>query len=416
MIFKILYCAFLVISLFYPTVPLLGPISLRHFFSILFLILCLHEGGFKLDKFLCWYMAFMLFYLIGALMTGYMGIVVNRFVGTYFASIILYLSTKIMIEKYDSGFLIICLLVALGLLNAVVCIGHFFNNPIADIIHKILRIEMGEKQIDLYEKFDDLHGAWVGGLLGVVASGYFLSATCVLALYNRKGIIQWYNWIVFAVILMGLFLVQERSGLAAGLIFTFIFFALNSVRKPSNLAISFLVFPIAVAIISIYGSNIVSYENMRYSTLGMNDEHRLDYALNALRWVMQNPLGCNYAYYDEGGHYPHNFIANAFLHGGVFGGIILLMIVWKQMKKIFIVFWNYRRTNRYNTLLLVCCCAYMCYTMNSFFHNYSLVSGGEMIFLLWAVISSQMDMEENEEIEEDEEDKEDKEYFIDYVT
>ena len=69
--FKIIYSIFLIISLFYSTVPIWGPISIRHIMTIIMLGVCYLEGGLKLDRFLRWYVLFMLFYIVVEAGSGY---------------------------------------------------------------------------------------------------------------------------------------------------------------------------------------------------------------------------------------------------------------------------------------------------------------------------------------------------------
>ena len=216
--FKILYSIFLVVSLFYSTVPILGPISIRHIMTIIMLGVCYLEGGLKLDRFLRWYMLFMLFYIVVEAGSGYSSYIFGKILGTYLASIVLYISTKVIIEKYQAAHLIISILVILGLINAIEAIWQFTGNPIAQILPRILHISLSEEDIAYYNAREDFHGYGVGGLMGIVTSGYFLSATSVLALYNKKDKISIVNWVAFAVIFFALFLVQERSGLMASII------------------------------------------------------------------------------------------------------------------------------------------------------------------------------------------------------
>ena len=387
--FKIAYIIYLVISLFYGIVPVFGAISLRHISTILMLFVCLYEGGLKLDKFLKWYLVFLFFYVMIEVATGYASDVLKKLIGTYLASITLYLATKTMVKKYNGGVLVVVVLVGLGLLNSIVAIGQFFDSPIAETISKMLHIAIPEEDLDLFDT-ETFQKTYVCGLMGIVISGYFLSATCVLALYNHKGKIAVYNWIAFAVIFIALFLVQERSGLAAGLICTFLFLLLVTIRFRSNMLTIGLAIVVAIYVITYYGSQFVSFEDMRYSSLGMEDDRRVRYAFDALQWVLHNPYGGASFYYASGGYYPHNVIANAFLYGGVFGGTVLIGILIVQLVKIGQVFLSYIKGNK-DTLLLAACLAYLSYTINSFFHNSSLVLGGEMIFLFWAMISSLLD-------------------------
>lgn len=392
MIFKIVYCIYLVICLFFGVVPVFGAITLRHAFTILMVLYCFYEGGVRLDKFLKWYMVFLFFYVLAEVASGYSSIVFSKLLGTYLASFTLYMATKTMIEKYDAGGLIIGVLVVCGVVNSVVAIAQFYGSPIAQTIPDILHIDIAEEELEMYEK-EDLHGYYVGGLMGVVISGYFLSATSVLALYNRKGKIKVYNWIIFAVIFFALFLVQERSGVAAGLMCAFLFLTLVSVRNRKTLVTSVLVLIVAFFVITKLGSRFVSFEDTRYVVQGMTDENKINQARSAIEWVLHNPMGGADCYYSSGGYYPHNFFANALLYGGVFGGTVLIGIFIAQLVKIGQVCISFIKGKTKSILLVVSCMAYLCYTINSFFHNYSLVLGGEMIFLLWAMISSLLERE-----------------------
>lgn len=395
MMFKIVYCIYLVISLFYGTTPIWEEISIRHFLTIIMLGMCYVESGLKLDRFLKWYMLFMLFYTVVEVGSGYSSHVFGKILGTYLASITLYLATKVIIEKYQSEHLITNTLVILALINAIEAIWQFTGNPIAQALPQILHISLSEEDIAFYNAREDFHGYGVGGLMGIVTSGYFLSATSVLALYNNKrNYISILNWIVFSVIFFALFLVQERSGLMAGVICTFLYFVLITRREQRNLTPAFLICICAIIVLSQYVSQIVSFENMRYLSVGISDDRRTLIAMDALKWVLQNPEGGASFFYDMGGDYPHNFFIIAFLYGGIIGGGILIGILFMQLSKIInIVSLSYQE-NTYSPLLLATCMAYLCYTLNSLFHNYSLVTGGEMIFLLWAMIGSLKDRED----------------------
>ena len=98
--FKIAYCLYLIVCIFYSVIPLFGAITIRHVFTVLILVLCFFEKGIKLDRFLKWYLTFLLFYVLSAALTGYLSEVTNKLLGTYLASIVLYMATKVMVKKY----------------------------------------------------------------------------------------------------------------------------------------------------------------------------------------------------------------------------------------------------------------------------------------------------------------------------
>ena len=392
--FKITYCIYLIISLFYEVIPLMGPITLRHILTIVMLFMCYIEHGLKLDKFLKWYLVFLGFHAFVEVYTGFSAYIVNKILGTYLASIALYLATKIMVKKYNAGDLIIKVLVIAGVVNAFVAIGQFYGSRIAQIIPQRLHIYIKEEYLELYEK-DDLHGLYVGGLMGPVASGYFLSATSILALYNKNNKISIYNWAAFAIIIFGLFLVQERAGLASGIFCTLLFIAIFTIHNRKSIKSQDLVKFFATIVVIYIASCFVSIKDTRYFQLGLEDEERPRLAFNALKWVINNPLGGKNYYYSLGGGYPHNFLVNSLLFGGVIGGTVIIGIVFSQLLKILKIGLAYLVRGMSSPLLLSLGMAYLCYTINSFFHNYSLVTGGEIMFLLWGMTCSLIEMDKD---------------------
>lgn len=394
MFFRIFFSIYLIVSLFYGTVPIMGSISLRHILTIMMLGVCYFEGGLKLDRFLKWYIAFLLFYVIVEAGSGYSSYVFGKILGTYLASIVLYMATKVVIEKYNAEHLITNILIILGFINAIEVIGQYLGSPLAIALPQILRIPMSEEDLELVNSEQPLQN--VSGLMGIVTSGYFLSAISVLALYNKRNQISILNWAVFAVIFFALFLVQERSGLIAGIICAILYFSIVSIREQRNFKTAFLTSVIAIILItSGFLSQIVSIEDTRYFSVGMSDNKRISIATDAFSWVLQNPIGGRSYYYDMGGYYSHNIFTNALLYGGIIGGGILIGILFVQIFKIINIVSAYFLRFTYSPLLLATCMAYLCYTLNSLFHNYSLVTGGEMILLLWAMIGSLKDIEDN---------------------
>lgn len=399
MLFRLVYFVFLVVSLLYPTTLILGPISIRHLLSIVVLGLCVYERGLHLDRFLKWYFGFLFFYTFIEVATGYSSYIFPKLLGTYLACISLYLATKIMIEKYETGSYIIYTLVALGFINAIEVIGQYFGSPLAIALPQILHMPMSEEDIELFVNSEPPL-RYVAGLMGIVNSGYFLSATSILALYNQKSNISIFNWFAFAVIFLALFLVQERSGFIFGSMCVCLFLIIYSSQNKRTQITTTFIFIIASLFISEYLLEHVSLEDMRYTSAGLDDPRRIDNALKALKWIISYPAGGANYFYKFGGYYPHNFFLNAFLYGGFIGGSILIGILFMQILKIGRIIYSYLKFGNYSPLILVCSLAYLCYTLNSFLHNYSLVFGGEMIFLLWAMIGSLYNVENKFQNEE----------------
>lgn len=394
--FKAFYILYFIVCVFYPTVIIVSPISLRHIFTVVMFILCLIEGGVKLDRFLSWYLVFMFFYAFAEIRTGYTTYIINKFLGTYFASIVLYMSTKVIVQKYRSGRLVLNLFLGVALLNASVAIMQFFHLPFATELPQLLRIDLGEEVLDYYETTVDFYGQYVGGLVGFVLSGYLLSAACVFVLYRRDDGISILQWLLFAIVYSALYFVQERSGFYAGTACSLVYFFSIMKRQKKNNAVSVIIGLIALIVAVLYGSSLVSLEDTRYMTVGIDDSLRANLARSGFDFFLNNPLGGSNEYYASGGYYPHNLIVNAFLYGGLFGGAVLLVIIVTQLVLVFRVFFDYCFRSKHSSLLLAFCVAYLCYTINSFVHNASLALGSEMFFMLWAVIVSLLSLEETD--------------------
>lgn len=372
---------------------LFPPISLRHALTVLMLILCVLHKSIKIDKFLGWYLLFMFFYALSATITGYGEYVLNKFLGTYIASIVLYFSTKLMVTKYKAAPFVLYSVLSIAVLNAIVVIMQFYHFPLADVLPQLLHVDLGEDMADYYENTTDFTGRYVGGLMGAVRSGYLLSAACVLVLYNKQWKISIVNLILFAIIFYALMLVQERSGLITGAICTTIFFFILIRKK--TLGIPLMIFgAVLIFVVVSYGTSLISFEESRYVAVGMMDERRVNAAVKAMEYVFNNPLGGSNDFFASGGYYPHNFFVNALLYGGVFGGTILIVLLLSQLLLIAKIIYANIVKNKYSSLIIVSCIAYLSYTINSFAHNASLVLGTEMFFLFWSMITALLSIED----------------------
>lgn len=396
MIFSIVYVVYLIVCLLFGTVPFFGPITLRHMLTLVLFVWSIAEGGFKLDKFLRWYCVFLAFSAIGALLTGCMLPFANRLLGTYFSSIVLYISTKIVIKKYNGFLWILYTLLSVCLLNAIVVIAQFYGSPLAFSIPEILHIDYSEEMLELYERLDDFHGRYVGGVLGVVQSGYYLSAMIPLCLYNKKDAPTILNWSLFIITAFSLLLVQERAGLFIGILAFGLYYVICVKRKKRGIWTSFAVFVVLVVVLLRYGASLFSFDEMRYSTMGLEMGGRENLTSNGWHYFINNPLGGIDAYHIAGNRDPHTIFVNAFLHGGLFGGIVLLGIIIVQSIKVGGVMIEAYTKKRHTQMLIVCSIAYLVYTLNSLAHNASLASGVPTFFLYWAAVVSLLEKEKRE--------------------
>ena len=239
--------------------------------------------------------------------------------------------------------------------------------------------------LEFYEKYDDFHGRYVGGLLGIVSSGYFLSAACVLSLYNSEGKKRIYNWLLFGFLFFALFLVQERAGVLAAIFGTALFLLLNVAQRKSTFFSVVTIALASIVFLYFYGSRILNVEEMRYSTVGF-DYDRIQLASNGWKYLLNNPMGGIEAFHAAGNRDPHLVFVLVFLYGGLLGGVVAIGILVSQIVTIIRILKESYLKKNHSNVLIVFSIVYLCYTINSFVHNASLFTGDIMFFVLWAVV------------------------------
>ena len=90
----------------------------------------------------------------------------------------------------------------------------------------------------------------------------------------------------------------------------------------------------------------------------------------------------------------HNFILNAFVYSGVFGAVILVYLFIKLLINCIAYLINNNKPTLYIAIALII------YLLNSLTHNKSLVTGDEVIWILFGLlIVSSKNMDENKKYE-----------------
>ncbi len=382
--FKIFYSICLIVYLLYPFVFLYDQITLRHIVSITLLIWLIVTDSIKMDSFLWAFLVFVFFYGVSSAITGYTSVFINKLFGTYVSCMAIYCATKQMILKYEATSWIINTLLIIAVLDAVVTIGQFFNLPFAKYITDTLGVTNTlEYEWQSYEHFGGaLMGRTASGLIGSVLNGYFLSAATLLALYNKKGSSSIANWLLCIFLFLAVFFTQERTGFYAASI-GIIFYALYCLKKNPISIVFLLVLVIPLLYYSRSFFELINYEDTRYGILGTDLGGRSELSASSLNYLLKNPLGGAMEYIGEGNREPHNFIANALLYGGIFGGIVITIYIFYQVFICLGICVEKFRHNSYGLLTMLFASAYIIYTLNSSFHNPSLPTGSEMFYVWW---------------------------------
>ena len=116
---------------------------------------------------------------------------------------------------------------------------------------------------------------------------------------------------------------------------------------------------------------------------------------DGFNYFLEHPMGAYQQYVLEGHTQAHNVFVNALLFGGIFGGIIGIGIIIYQLVVIMEVILKALRKRINSTMLVVCSLAYLDYTLNSFFHNPSVLAGVSIYFVLWSMVVTLIQKEKN---------------------
>ena len=388
--YKILYVMFIGITILYGSVMIAGPISLRHFISAAMLLISFFEG-YRIDKYMLLYLIFLFFLGVSSLATGFGGTFYSRLLGTYIPIIAAYSATYVLIRKYDGANVLIWLFVGLAVFDAIVTIGQFYSWSRNDRLLSILRISTDEGFLDRAQGRDSLMGLTMSGLFGPVLNGYFLSASAIIVLCNKKGntII---NALLWALVIFASYLAQERAGFYLAVLFSLFILGRRLYWKSKFLFWVCSVVTIFCLILLSGKLGLVFTGDLRYAK-GLDIQDRGELWSYAWNYVLQNPLGGFYDYESRGYGSPHFFPLNALLYGGVFGGIIIMVLLIMQIVKI-MPYLSSRRNSMNAEWAFVFGLAYLDFSCNSLVHNASMIQGTFLFFVWWGAFLAFADMEE----------------------
>ena len=393
--FKSLYVAFFVAVVFYGQLRLMFGLTPRHIAIAVMLIACIKQQGvsFPMGRIMKTYFVFIFTYLVSATITGYIG---NVLIMYYIGACVGLWATKILVVKYHDGRLLLYLLIVLGVINALVTIGQTFNMSFPDKLISFFQLKLPEKYLEIMNVEGSEDRALMltrpGLLANPVYNGYFMMTTGVvsLMLFTRKLWIQ--GFVPWAIIVFGCICVQERGPIIIlALLSALAFYKIIISKRKYALFLLLFVF---ILLLSIAGSiNSLSYigndysqfiKESRFAEIGINDSDReINYWLT-IDYIMDHPIigGTErlHAMYDI---YPHNLFLLAFCCGGFVGGFAIMLILFWQAKPLWRVL--RRKVADTNPVCFFAALAYLANTLNSLVHNRSIVTGDEVIWMLWGL-------------------------------
>ena len=417
--FKGLYVAFFIAIVFYGQVRLMFGLTPRHIAIVVMLIACMRQNvPFTMGRIMKAYLLFIFTYLVSAAITGYLG---NVLITYYIAALVGFWATKILVVKYKDGRLLLNTIIVLGMLNAIVTIGQTLGLSFPDRLISTFHLKLPEKYVNTLEAHDgedmSLMLTRPGLLAGAVYNGYFLMTSGVvsLILFTRRLWIQ--RFIPWTIITLGCICVQERGPIIILTVLSaFAFYKIPIIKKRIHAFILLLLFftvhflsETISSLLTIQYMNsletrttIVVYEDeedpesddfqtvsllakeSRLTEMGIDDTARKKIYSQTIDYLMDHPyIGGVHRLRAMYGIYPHNLFLLAFAYGGFCAVVLILLILFWQIKPL-------KRALRSkitdtNHICFFAALAYVAYTLNSLVHNRSIVTGDEVIWMLWAL-------------------------------
>ena len=405
--FKGLYVFFVIAIVFYGNAHVFGGVTPRHIAAIAMIIaFAKKESHFALNNIICLYLLFILCFGVSSSVTGYSIEYLTFLFSNYMVSLVAYWATRILIIRYNGIGTFLNLFIVLGVLDSLITICQTFGIALGDDLMQWFHLYSSQEFMEELneERAEDglslmmhvMPGAFNNG----VANGYFLMTTGVISLkllIQRFEIIRLIPWLICT---LGCICVQERSPIVILIVLSFYVFYKFMVSEEKISKLTFIVSLIAI-ISSVY--KFFFRFGSRIAEVGFEDKGRVGIYNNAMNYYFDHLfIGGFYQFTSEYSTAPHNLILNAFIYGGVIGGFAIVAILFMQFKPI--VEFLRGKINGLRRLCFITAIAYIAYTLNSFLHNRSIVTGDVMIWMLWAAFYyshkiSKNDSDENKCIE-----------------
>lgn len=202
-------------------------------------------------------------------------------------------------------------------------------------------------------------------------------------LAGKNGIISKILFVILLTLLIVVVLLIEERSCILFMLFIFVFYLLKlyksfSARKKS---VVFIVLFFGIVVLFSYIMPVLSDYLLNSRFADSDDSLRSSLLAKSFSFIKENLLlGGMKSFLKIAGYPPHNIFLNSFVEAGVFGFVISLIIYFSQISL------GLKLTNISNHMLLGY--AFLAYTLNSLFHNDSILSGDVLAWLLWAMIFS----------------------------
>lgn len=374
------------------------PLNLVQVTGILLIILCfIIDNRIFWDKYQRLFWLFMLFYAVSSWLTGYLTDFLSTLANTIFGVVSIYWSTRILIRDYNVLWPLLIPVAIIACLDSTITMFQCLGYHQLDFIPYMLGT-YNEDIMAYMDRKSMTYGQSLNGLfLNPVLNGHYLLFMFSLLLICIKDKLVSLKIIFPAIALIGLFFCQQRSAFFWALI-VLVFF-LFSLLKRGNIRKSLFIPIVIIALITLFSGNflerIVSPNGMISDSrlLNLEDTGRNSIYDNSLNFITSHLLfGGHFKFIAETNMPPHNLLLDAFIAGGFFGGIVLIVMIVKQITLVL------RSFNKHSIICLVYGLCFLSMIGDAMFHNSGYTTGDKVVWLSWALFISQIEFEDSFDI------------------
>lgn len=349
---------------------------------IMFLVCFLEDRRLFMDK---WYASFLLFIVmfgISSAYTGFLSLFSRRLIGYYLVSYVGYWATMILVRKYNGFSFFINMIVIIGMFDAFVTFGQFFNIPMIKAIPNYIGLSVDTEFLDSFGEGDEAYGLSLPGIMVTdVFNGYFIMVVGLLSLYylrKRFSIIRLIPWVISFV---SSFMIQQRAAFYVLLLLSFVVIIRVMVSKKRSFRL--LILFVVLAAFSFIGSSL--FEHL------MNGESRFSIGFDYTNRDLIYRSTINYidGHFLLGGLFdsglaPHNQLLCAWIMGGFVGFICILFITISQLIHAFRLLLS--KVSDKTFFYVVSSASFLGFVAISMLHNVGITSGDLLYWALWGLI------------------------------
>jgi hypothetical protein len=310
----------------------------------------------------------------GNVMSFLKDIVFSRFAISYMLIVL----TLVLFPNYIDFKKAINILILIASFNSIVIFGQFLN---ISFIWTLTDIITADRYSDFDLKFlVELKGSY-RGLVGTVKSGYLLCLLAPLILYKiltSEKKMFWRFFLLFNILIS--ILLQQRLAFVLIVLNALYYFYFFNFKKKK--AVYVIIFGLGLCFFLLSDYNVLFLDSSNSRLISLEDKSREQLYLTALNFISNRPfLGGFDSFYFLLELSPHNLFLNAWIRGGFFGFIPILIMVIIIVKKSYKIIRKGRLANPISVFFAL---AFLNYIVLSLTHNEGLTSADGITFILLA--------------------------------